>query len=151
MVFNIFLRNLLTIKLIASVKNNILEKKSFFIRSKWKGIETEVITMGSITRQINSTAPSQWDRARLIIVHKKGTYRKLQSRPIILWSVDTYKSSIANVQIVYEDKYKLLINLVNKRGSERDTAGVNGHLQVMKTLIEKCVEYNKSLLVIFVD
>lgn len=123
-------------------------------------IEIEAIKQGGSTLHkaicklfnaclINSTTPSQWDRATIIILHKKGNIEKLQNyRPISLLS----------------HMYKLFMRIITKRITNkldlyqpceqagfRTRYGTNDHLQVIKTLIEKCVEYNKPLFLIFVD
>lgn len=98
---------------------------------------------------LNGVTPSQWDRAIIIILHKKGDITNLENyRPISLLS----------------HIYKLFMRVITKRITTkldfyqpREQAGfrtgysTNDHLQVVKTLIEKCVEYNKPLFLVFVD
>lgn len=123
-------------------------------------IEIEAVKHGSTTLHrticklfnaclINGTTPSQWDRATIIILHKKGDIAKLQNyRPISLLS----------------HIYKLFMRIISKRicnkldlyqpceqAGFRTGYGTNDHLQTLKTLIERCVEYNKPLFLVFVD
>lgn len=97
----------------------------------------------------NCTTPEQWNKATMILIHKKGDIAQLQNyRPISLLS-----------QI-----YKLFMRIITKRltakldfyqpreqAGFRAGYGVNDHLHTIKILIEKCVEYNKPLVLIFVD
>jgi len=82
-------------------------------------------------------------------MHKKGDITNLKNyRPISLLS----------------HLYKLFMRIITKRITNkldfyqpreqagfRSGFGTNDHLQVVKALIEKCFEYNKPLVLIFVD
>ena len=93
--------------------------------------------------------PSQWHNAIITIMHKKGDITDLKNyRPISLLS-HTYKLFIKIIT-------KSLINKLGayepcKQAGFRSGYGTNDHLQVIKSLIEKCIEYNKPIVLIFVD
>lgn len=98
---------------------------------------------------METTTPTNWNNAIIIIMHKKGNIADLKNyRPISLLS----------------HLYKLFTKILTKRLTSkldfyqpteqagfRSGYGTNDHLQVIKTLIEKSVEYNKPLVLIFVD
>lgn len=93
--------------------------------------------------------PTSWNNAIMIIMHKKGDPTDLKNyRPISLLS----------------QVYKLFIKIITRRLTPkldfyqpREQAGfrsgyaTNDHLLVTKVLVEKVVEYNKPLILIFVD
>lgn len=97
----------------------------------------------------NSITPEQWSKSIIILLHKKGDITQIENyRPISLLS-----------QI-----YKLFMRIISKRltakldlyqpieqAGFRKGYGTNDHLHTIKILIEKCIEYNKPLVLIFVD
>lgn len=95
------------------------------------------------------TTPSQWNNAVIVIMHKKGDISNLSNyRPISLLS-HTYKlfmKIIANRLTPKLDFYQ-----PREQAGFRTGYGTNDHLQVVKCLIEKSIEYNKPLILIFVD
>lgn len=95
------------------------------------------------------TTPSQWDRAIIIILHKKGDITNLQNyRPISLLS-HIYKLFMRIICKRLTNKFDLY--QPREQAGFRAGFGTNDHLQVVKSLIEKCIEYNKPLCIIFVD
>lgn len=56
-----------------------------------------------------------------------------------------------NTKIMNHRELKLGFCQPRKQGNFRKNFGANGHLQISKVLIKKTVEYNKSLLMIFID
>lgn len=98
---------------------------------------------------IEAVTPVDWNNAEIVIIHKKGNITNLNNyRPISLLS----------------HLYKLFTKIITKRleskldfyqppeqAGFRSGYGTNDHLQVIKTLIEKSVEYNKPLVLVFVD
>ena len=93
--------------------------------------------------------PESWENAMIILLHKKGDITKLENyRPISLLST----------------LYKLYMKIIAKRNTNKldfyqpvEQAGfragysTNDHLQVMRTLIEKCNEYKIGIVLIFID
>lgn len=93
--------------------------------------------------------PSQWNNAEMILLHKKGDITELENyRPISLLC----------------HLYKLLTKIIAKRlegkldfyqsreqAGSRKGYGTNDHLQAIKILIEKSVEYNRPLVLVFID
>ena len=93
--------------------------------------------------------PKSWENAVIILLHKKGDITKLENyRPISLLST----------------LYKLFMKIIAKRNTKKldfyqpvEQAGfrsgysTNDHLQVMRTLIEKCNEYKIPIVLIFID
>ena len=93
--------------------------------------------------------PEAWENAVIILLHKKGDITKLENyRPISLLST----------------LYKLFMKIMPKRITRKldfhqpvEQAGfrsgfsTNDHLQVMRTLIEKCNEYKIGIVLIFID
>lgn len=93
--------------------------------------------------------PSKWNNAIIVIMHKKGNIGNLANyRPISLLS----------------HLYKLFMKIIAKRltpkldfyqpkeqAGFRAGYGTNDHLHTIKTLIEKSTEYNKPLILVFVD
>lgn len=93
--------------------------------------------------------PSQWDRAVIIILHKKGDITELANyRPISLLS-HVYKLFMRIVAKRITSKLDLY--QPREQAGFRAGYGTNDHLQTVKTLIEKCIEYNKPLILVFVD
>ena len=93
--------------------------------------------------------PKAWENAVIILIHKKGDITKLENyRPLRLLS----------------QLYKLFMKVVTKRINKKldffqpiEQAGfrsgfsTNDHLQVMRSLIEKCNKYKIEIALAFVD
>lgn len=93
--------------------------------------------------------PSQWNNAIIIIMHKKGDITNLGNyRPISLLS-HIYKLFMK--VITKRLTHKLDFYQPREQAGFRTGFGTNDHLQTIKTLIEKSIEYNKPLMLIFVD
>jgi hypothetical protein len=110
--------------------------------------------LGAITTLFNQClqweeVPEAWENAVITLLHKKGDITKLENyRPISLLST----------------LYKLFMKIITKRntrkldfyqpveqGGFRSGFSTNDHLQVMRTLIEKCNEYKIGIVLIFID
>ena len=93
--------------------------------------------------------PEAWENAVITLLHKKEDITKLENyRPISLLST----------------LYKLFMKIITKRNTKKfdfyqpvEQAGfrsgfsTNDHLQVMRSLIEKCNEYKIGIVLIFID
>ncbi|XP_030747118.1 uncharacterized protein LOC115875746 [Sitophilus oryzae] len=93
--------------------------------------------------------PSQWNNATIIIVHKKGDVTDLKNyRPISLL-IHVYKlfTKILTKRLTN----KIDIFLSSEQAGFRSGYGTNYHLLTVKVLIEKCIEYNRPLMLVFVD
>ena len=124
------------------------------------GVPVEAIKLGGDTLLETITAlfnkclelekvPTEWQNAAITLLHKKGDITKLENyRPISLLSTI----------------YKLFMKIIAKRITKKldfyqpvEQAGfrsgfsTNDHLQVMRTLIEKCNEYKIPIVLIFID
>lgn len=98
---------------------------------------------------LEGITPSQWENAQIIILHKKGDNTDLENyRPISLLS-HIYKlyTKILTTRLTN----KLEFFLSKEQAGFRTKYGTNDHLLTIKALIEKCIEYNKPLMLIFVD
>lgn len=97
----------------------------------------------------HSKIPSKWNNAVTILIHKKGDITDLENyRPISLLS-HLYKwfTKIITKRL----ERKLDFYQPREQAGFRRNYGTNDHLQTIKTLIEKSIEYNKPLVLIFVD
>lgn len=124
------------------------------------GVPVEAIKLGgdsllkAITALFNQClqweeVPEAWENAVITLLHKKGDITKLENyRPISLLST----------------LYKLFMKIITKRNTNkfdfyqpveqaafRSGFSTNDHLQVMRTLIEKCREYNIDIVLLFID
>lgn len=97
----------------------------------------------------NGTIPKQWNNAVTILLHKKGNITDLQNyRPISLLShlYKIFMKIICNRLTSKLDFYQ-----PTEQAGFRSGYGTNDHLQTIKTLIEKSIEYNRPLVLTFVD
>lgn len=95
------------------------------------------------------TTPQMWNNAIIVIMHKKGSIANLQNyRPISLLT-HLYKLFTKIITARLTNKFDLY--QPREQAGFRAGYGTNDHLQVMKSLIEKSVEYNKPLVLTFVD
>lgn len=98
---------------------------------------------------IEATTPTQWSNAEVILLHKKGDITDLSNyRPISLLS-HVYKLFTKIITKRLANKLELYQS--REQAGFRSGYGTNDHLLVIKNLIEKCAEYNKPLVLIFVD
>ncbi|XP_073960723.1 uncharacterized protein [Choristoneura fumiferana] len=98
---------------------------------------------------LDGRVPSEWHNAVIILLHKKGDIRKLDNyRPISLLS-HMYK--LFTRVIMNRLSKKLDDNQPREQAGFRSGFGTNDHLQTLKTVIEKCHEYNKPIIITFVD
>lgn len=104
---------------------------------------------GSCSTPASMNELPQNNGTMIIIIHKKGDISNLNNyRPISLLS-HTYKLFTKIIE-------KRLINKLDfyqprEQAGFRSGYGTSDHLLVIKTLIEKIIEYNKPLVLIFVD
>lgn len=95
------------------------------------------------------STPEKWNNAVMIILHKKGDITDIGNyRPISLLS-NIYKLFMRIITNRLEPK--LDFHQPVEQAGFRSGFGTNDHLQVIKSLIEKVIEYNKPLVLIFVD
>lgn len=95
------------------------------------------------------TTPSQWHNAVIVLMFKKGDLTNLANfRPISLLS-HIYK--LFTKVITNRLSNKMDFYQPREQAGFRSGFGTNDHLQVVKSIIEKCVEYNRPLVLIFVD
>ena len=124
------------------------------------GVPIEAINVGGDTLLKTITAlfnkclelekiPKAWENAVITLLHKKGDITKLENyRPISLLST----------------LYKLFMKIIAKRNTRKldfyqpvEQAGfrsgysTNDHLQVVRTLIEKCNQYKIGIALAFID
>ena len=93
--------------------------------------------------------PSQWNNATIIIVHKKGDVTDLKNyRPISLLS-HVYKLFTKILTKRLTNKIDFFLS--SEQAGFRSGYGTNDHLLTVKVLIEKCIEYNRPLMLVFVD
>ena len=98
---------------------------------------------------IEATTPTEWNNTIIVIMHKKGNIANLNNyRPISLLP-HLYK--LFTKIITRRLEFKLDSYQPPEQAGFRAGYGTNDHLQVIKTLIEKSVEYNKPLVMVFVD
>lgn len=97
----------------------------------------------------NSTVPQKWQEASTILLHKKGDKTDLENyRPITLLS-HLYKLFTRVITSRLERKIEFY--QPKEQAGFRSAFGTNDHLQSIKTLIEKTVEYNRPLALLFID
>jgi len=97
----------------------------------------------------NGIIPSQWNNAITILLHKKGDITELENyRPISLLC-HLYK--LFTKIIAKRLERKLDFYQSREQAGFRKGYGTNDHLQAIKVLIEKSVEYNRPLVLVFVD
>lgn len=97
----------------------------------------------------NSIIPTKWNNAVTILLHKKGNISDLENyRPISLLS-HMYKwfTKIITKRL----ERKLDFYQPREQAGFRSGYGTNDHLQTIKTLVEKSIEYNKPLVLVFID
>lgn len=93
--------------------------------------------------------PERWNNAVTILIHKKGDITNLENyRPISLLS-HLYKLFTKIITKRLENKLEAY--QPREQAGFRKGYGTNDHLQTIKTLIEKSIEYNKPLALIFID
>lgn len=98
---------------------------------------------------IETKVPEDWNNAVITLLHKKGDIKKLDNyRPISLLS-HVYK--LFTRVIVNRLKNKLDSYQPREQAGFRSGYSTCDHLQAVKTLIEKCHEYQKPIMVTFVD
>lgn len=93
--------------------------------------------------------PDDWNNAVIILLHKKGDIKKLENyRPISLLShlYKLFTRVILNRLTNKLDSYQ-----PPEQAGFRSGYSTSDHLQTLKTLIEKCHEYNKPIVLTFVD
>lgn len=124
------------------------------------GIVLEAIKNGGqlLKRQIQKlfnlclhgeTVPIKWNNAIMILLHKKGDKTDLENyRPISLLN-HLYKLFTRIITTRLEKK--LDFYQTREQAGFRSCFGTNDHLQTIKLLIEKTVEYNRPLVLAFVD
>lgn len=95
------------------------------------------------------TIPDKWYNATVILLHKKGDMAELDNyRPISLLS-HLYKLFTRIITSRLENKLDFYQPV--EQAGFRAGFGTNDHLQSIKTIIEKSVEYNRPLVLAFVD
>ncbi|PZC75698.1 hypothetical protein B5X24_HaOG205730 [Helicoverpa armigera] len=98
---------------------------------------------------LETQIPNSWHNAIITLIHKKGDIKKLDNyRPISLLS-HLYKL-FTRVLVNRLDK-KLEFFQPREQAGFRSGFSTNDHLQTLKTVIEKCNEYRKPLILTFVD
>lgn len=94
---------------------------------------------------VKGTTPSQWD----VLIHKKGDITCLGNHRLINLLSQVYKlfTKILSRRLTP----KLNLYQPYKQAGFMTGYGTSDNLQVTKVLIENCIEYNKPLLIIFVE
>lgn len=139
-------------KSLSEMKNNKSPGEDDVVIEAVKGSEEELLR--AITNLFNkcleeAKTPSMWNNAIITIMHKKGNIVDLQNyRPI---SLLTHLYKLFTKVVVRRLTPKLDSYQPKEQAGFRSGYGTNDHLQVIKTLIERCVEYNKPLVLTFVD
>ncbi|XP_057654761.1 uncharacterized protein LOC130893016 [Diorhabda carinulata] len=108
----------------------------------------EIISLFNLCLQ-KGEIPEKWRNATIILIHKKGDITNLENyRPISLLS-HLYKwfTKIVTKRL----ERKLDFYQPREQAGFRIGYGTNDHLQTIKILIEKSIEYNRPLVMIFVD
>lgn len=97
----------------------------------------------------DNTIPDRWYNAIVILIHKKGNADDLENyRPISLLS-HLYKLFTRIITSRLENKLDFYQPV--EQGGFRSGFGTNDHLQSIKAVIEKSIEYNRPLVLAFVD
>lgn len=123
-------------------------------------VETEAIKLGGpiLIKKIlelfnlclqNQKIPISWNDSLTILLYKKGDKTSLENyRPISLLD-HLYKLYTRILTNRLESKFELY--QPREQAGFRARYGTNDHLQCLKTLIEKTIEYNRPLVLTFVD
>ena len=97
----------------------------------------------------NQSIPKKWNNAIMILLFKKGDNTNLENyRPISLLS-HLYKLYTRIITNRLENKLEFYQS--REQAGFRSGYATADHLQCLKTLIEKTIEYNRPLVLIFVD
>ncbi|XP_056633464.1 uncharacterized protein LOC130443041 [Diorhabda sublineata] len=108
----------------------------------------EIISLFNLCLQ-KGEIPEKWRNATIILIHKKGDITNFENyRPISLLS-HLYKWFTKIVTKRLERKLDFYQS--REQAGFRIGYGTNDHLQTIKILIEKSIEYNRPLVMIFVD
>lgn len=98
---------------------------------------------------LETRVPASWNNAAITLIHKKGDIRNLDYyRPISLLS---HMYRLFTRVIVNRLEKKLEFYQPREEAGFRSGFSTNDHLQTLKTVIEKCNEYRKPLILTFVD
>ncbi|XP_045480952.1 uncharacterized protein LOC123685338 [Harmonia axyridis] len=124
-------------------------------------VETEAIKLGGpiLIKKIlelfnlclqNQKIPISWNDSLTILLYKKGDKTSLENyRPISLLDHHLYKLYTRILTNRLESKFELY--QPREQAGFRAGYSTNDHLQCLKTLIEKTIEYNRPLVLKFVD
>ena len=90
-----------------------------------------------------------WENAMVILLHKKGDITNLENyRPISLLSA-LYKLFMTFIAKKFTKKLDFYHPV--EQAEFRSGFSTNDHLQVIRSLIEKCNEYKIGIVLIFID
>ncbi|GJQ80327.1 hypothetical protein Trydic_g12209 [Trypoxylus dichotomus] len=93
--------------------------------------------------------PSQRTNAQIVIPHKKGDTTIRENYRSISLLRHIYKYYTKNHVIRLTNKNEFFLS--KEQEGYRTKYGTNDHILTVKALIERCVEYNKPLVLVFVD